>query len=129
MPFAHPVRVFATAALLTLAACSGHTPPSDRATSSNRLTADEIAAAPVNNAYDALERLRPNFLRPRVTASRTSAYATVFIDGVRRGPLEVLRSVAATTVVEMRLINAADATTRYGLDIPGGVIEVQTIRR
>ena len=96
----------------------------------NVLTREEIAAAPVTTAYDALDRLRPSFLRPHATGGRpATAYAVVFIDGVRRGALDVLRSVAANSILEIRYLTAADATTRYGLDIQGGVIDVKLLVR
>ena len=117
-----------TIAVLVLAtACGARTPGANSSQSrgpNNVVTQDEIATVPVDNAYDAIEHLRPQFLRPHVTGSRRPAYAVVFIDGVRRGGPEVLRSIAAKTVTQIRYLTSADATTRYGLDIEGGVIEV-----
>lgn len=116
-------RTLMIAALILAAACGARTPPASRGPN-NVVTQDEIATVPVDNAYDALEHLRPQFLRPHVTGSRRPAYAVVFIDGVRRGGPEILRTIAAKTVVQIRYLTSADATTRYGLDIEGGVIEV-----
>ena len=116
-------RTLTIAALVLAAACGARTQPPARGPN-NVVTQEEIATVPVDNAYDAIEHLRPQFLRPHVTGSRRPAYAVVFIDGVRRGGPEILRSIAAKTVVQIRYLTSADATTRYGLDIEGGVIEV-----
>jgi hypothetical protein len=124
-------RVFVIAALIVAVSGCAHSARVDEPRPRNNiLTREEIAAAPVGNAYEALDRLRPNFLRPHATGGRpATAYAIVFIDGVRRGALDVLRSVAANSIVEIRYLSAADATTRYGLDIQGGVIDVKLLGR
>jgi hypothetical protein len=119
----------AVALIVVLSACA-HARLDEPRARNNVLSREEIAAAPVTTAYDALDRLRPNFLRPHATGGRpATAYAVVFIDGVRRGSLEVLRSVAANSIVEIRYLTAADATTRYGLDVEGGVIDVKLFGR
>jgi len=124
-------RVFVIAALIAAVSGCAHSARLDEPrTRNNVLTREEIAAAPVGNAYEALDRLRPNFLRPHATGGRpATAYPVVFIDGVRRGALDVLRSVAANSIVEIRYLTAADATTRYGLDVQGGVIDVKLAGR
>jgi hypothetical protein len=116
-------RILTIAALVLATACGARTQSPARGPN-NVVTQDEIATVPADNAYDAIEHLRPQFLRPHVTGSRRPAYAVVFIDGVRRGGPEILRSIAAKTVAQVRYLTSADATTRYGLDIEGGVIEV-----
>ena len=52
----------------------------------------------------------------------------VFIDGVRRGGVEVLQNFQATQVVEIRRRSGTDATTLYGTGVGGGTIEVRTRR-
>jgi hypothetical protein len=110
---------------LVLSSCARHNPIDEPRGQTNMLTRDEIANAPVTTAYEAIDRLRPRFLRPHATGGRpATAYAVVFIDGVRRGALDILRSVAASSVMQVRYLTSADATTRYGLDVEGGVIDV-----
>lgn len=122
-------RAFRIIALIALSACAHGSQLDEPRPQTNVLTRDEIAAAPVSTAYEALNRLRPRFLRPHATGGRPqTAFAVVYIDGVRRGALDVLHSVAANAIMEIRYITAADATTRYGLDLEGGVIDV-TLRR
>jgi hypothetical protein len=124
------LRVFAIFATVVVVGCAHSSQPPEPRPQTNVLSRDEIATAPVTNAYEAVDRLRPRFLRPHATGGRpATALATVFIDGVRRGEPEILRSVAVNSVMEIRYLTAADATTRYGLDIPGGVIDVRLLGR
>jgi hypothetical protein len=105
--------------------------------SPNLITRDEITSTTMENAYDAIQRLRPAFLRPRSIAgtaqtangSQAQSYAVVFIDGLRKGGLEYLRAIPTREVAEVRYLNATDATTRYGMNVPAGVIDVKLIGR
>lgn len=123
-------RLLYTIVLITLSACTQRSRPEDPRPQNNVVTRDEIAAAAgVNTAYEALNRLRPRFLRPHATGGRPqTTNATVFIDGVRRGDLEVLHTIAASSIMEIRYLASADAALRYGLDVPGGVIDVKLRR-
>jgi hypothetical protein len=119
-------KVLVFSLLLVVAGCGHHNQIDEPRAQTNTLTRDEIAGAPVTTAYEAIDRLRPRFLRPHATGSRpATAYAVVFIDGVRRGALDILRTVAASSIMEVRYLTASDATTRYGLDVEGGVIDVK----
>ena len=92
------------------------------------ITVDEIERVNVSNAMEIVERLRPEFLRGRgrVSVAQPDAqYPVVYVNGVRAGQLEALRSITASDVHEIRYISAADATTRYGTGHTGGVIEVR----
>lgn len=124
-----PRSLFVVAFLVSVFGCAHSSQVEEPRPQSNVLTRDEIVGVPLATAYDAVDRLRPRFLRPRATGGRpATAYPVVYIDGVRRGTLEVLRSVAANTVLEIRYLAAADATTRYGLDVQGGVLDVKLVR-
>jgi hypothetical protein len=52
----------------------------------------------------------------------------VYVDGVRRGGLDVLQSIGIEQVGELRFLDANDATTRYGTGHVYGAIEVRTKR-
>jgi len=112
-----------------LVSCGRHPPPGERRGPSNILEQEEIAKAHVDNAYDAVQKLRPAYLRPRPSGMNSRSMAVVFIDGIRRGAPEILRTVASTVVAEIRFLSAAEATTRYGLDLDGGVIDVTLVTR
>lgn len=123
-------KAIAALALVIAASCSqtSQTPAGARS-SSNLLTGREIATTPAVDAYDAVQRLRPNFLRSRSTASTSNAYPVVYVDGLRKGGLEYLRVIRAAEVAEIRYLSAIDATTRYGMNVEAGVLDVKLITR
>jgi hypothetical protein len=97
--------------------------------SSDLITAEEIEAASVSNAYDAVARLRPAFLRGRGQSSIQtpgSDLPIVYVNGLRSGTIDHLRNIPAQDVQTIRFISATDATTRYGTGHTGGIIEVTT---
>ena len=53
----------------------------------------------------------------------------VFVDGLRKGSPEYLRSIPKAEVQEIRYLPVQDATTRYGLNVPAGVLDVKIIGR
>jgi hypothetical protein len=118
----------AAAALLTLGGCgpkSHHVTPPDR----NLITADEIAKSNATNAYEAVERLRPAFLRTRGSQSlqnQEPPTAMIYVDGMRYGPLQTLSSVPAMGIVSIQYLNAIEATQRFGFGNEGGAIMITT---
>jgi len=101
--------------------------------SANYLPFAEIADAhaDVNTVYDAVARLRPNWLAPHgvtsSTSSTTSEYASVFVDGVLYGDLNTLRNLQAYHVADIRYYDITQSGARYGIrGGTGGVIDVRT---
>jgi len=96
------------------------------------LTAQEIADAhaDITTAYDAVARLRPNWLAPHGAMSSNvdvSPYATVYVDGQRTGSIDALKNVQAYYVVDMRYYDVTQAGARFGIRAgTGGAIEVRT---
>lgn len=99
---------------------------SKRRSSRSVLTAEEIATAQVSTAYEAVERLRPEFLRTHGTMStqEMTTPIVVYLDNVRAGTVDALRRIEARDVEAIRYVNSKDATTRYGTGHGGGVLEV-----
>ena len=124
------MRTFAiaAAALLTLGGCSpksARVAPQDR----NLITADEIAKSNATNAYEAVERLRPAFLRTRGSQSlqnQEPPTPMVYVDGMRYGTLQTLASVPTIGIVTIQYLNAIEATQRYGFGNEGGAIMIVT---
>ena len=113
-------------AVLVLLAC-GTTGGGTRRGSSNVISREELSNLDISTAYDAVQRLRPHFLRGRGSASirdPNPVLPVVYISGVKQGGPEALHRVRVSEVDEIRYINAADATTRYGTGHTGGAIEV-----
>ena len=93
------------------------------------LTAEEMvnAHADVGNMYDAVARLRPNWLAPRGTMSSTSGsnYAQVFVDDQAVGDINALRAINAYQVGDVRYYDVSQAGARFGIRAgTNGAIEV-----
>jgi hypothetical protein len=97
----------------------------------NLLTGDQLRETNVGNVYDALRRLRPQWLRTRGASSIVSPEATepvVYVSGIRRGEPRTLQNVNVDQVRSVQFIDARDATTRFGTGHGGGVIMVDVDR-
>ena len=95
------------------------------------ITADEIAERnDIQTAYDAIRRLRPAFLRVRGSRSGQSGSDALkfYIDNMAETDPDVLKSLPATAVLEIRRLSASEATFRYGGDHPQGAIVIKTRR-
>ena len=85
------------------------------------LTRSELRAiTPGRNTLDAVRILRPRWL----TATHGQWAPTVVIGNVPSGGVEALQHVHIGQIKELRYVNARDATTRWGINHSGGVIEV-----
>lgn len=85
---------------------------------------------PTSSAFDAVQRLRPQWLsRPTApTLQPGSNPVMVYLDRHPLGPLETLRSLTTEQIEQMEFVSGRDATTRYGTGHPSGVIEITTRR-
>lgn len=96
------------------------------------LTGDQIRETDATNLWDALRRLRPQWLRARATTSLVgpsmAAEPVVYVQGIRYGELRDLQRMNVDVVRQVEFIDAADATTRFGTGHSGGVIMVDLDR-
>jgi hypothetical protein len=122
------MRIMSLAGLaaVSVLAC---TPPSTArpGKESNVITKEEIFEAHTTNLYDAVSRLRPNFLHYRgQTTLRGSdtGYPKVYLDRVLFGDINSLKSFSPNGIREIRYYNGADASSRFGLDNASGAIEI-----
>lgn len=97
------------------------------------LTAEEIeqAHADATTLYDAVARLRPNWLAAKGVTSgyynSDTQYATVFLDGQQYGSIAALRNIQAYNVGLIRYYDVTQAGARFGIKGgSSGVIEVLT---
>ncbi len=94
------------------------------------LTAEEIAVshADAANAYDAVARLRPNWLAshgPMSSSPQNSATAAAFVDGEQYGDIISLRNIPASHVAAIRYYDITEAGAKFGIKAGfGGAIEV-----
>lgn len=92
---------------------------------SNRIDAAELESVSELDAYEAISRLRPAWLR----AGSRGSMPEVILDGSpQRGGLDVLRSLRAADVSGLELMSASDATTRFGTGYTNGAIVATTKR-
>ncbi|MQA91431.1 MAG: hypothetical protein GEU90_14595 [Gemmatimonas sp.] len=88
---------------------------------SSVITEDELNAVFVDNLYQAIERLRPLWLRS--TTSRSINLTTeiaVVQNGAYFGPLDTLRSMPASNVTEIRYMSGSEAIARVSGILGGG---------
>jgi hypothetical protein len=101
------------------------------------ITNDEIEerAPTAQHAQEIIERLRPQWLRPRRGAVSMSGMTTVpairvYLNDIRQqGGTDVLRTILRDEVTELRFVNGVDASARYGVDHELGAILVRTRRQ
>lgn len=94
----------------------------------DRITSEELATIDVQNALQAVQRLRPNFLQTRGGASSSLTQGpqdvVVYVDQTRMGGPSTLAQIPITDVKEIQYLNGTDATQRYGTGHGSGVIIV-----
>ena len=141
------VRSLALAALMLIVAGGAEAQSQKQKRDRNVITADEIADASVNSALDAVERLRPYWLRRDQDRSPMSLGAgrnlpaeevqtrasepmpeeppkvKVLVDGTE-GDLQDLKRIPKEQIAELRFLTGSDAQTRYGPRFAAGVIQV-----
>ena len=102
---------------------------SSQSSTRNLLTREDLLATEEPDLRRAIERLRPQWLRARGAARIGSVLqVAVFIDDVRAGGVDFLNSLRLEGIEEVRFYTAAEATTRWGGDVAGGVIAVSRRR-
>ncbi|HUE96945.1 MAG TPA: hypothetical protein VMN39_09805 [Longimicrobiaceae bacterium] len=98
------------------AASSGATRPN-----SSLITEAELAAISVSNVYEAVQRLRPSWLRPPVRRSiNLSTEIAVVQNGSYFGSVESLRAIAALNVREIRYLDGPSAIAEVAGILGGG---------
>ena len=118
------MRYCSLAAILLswLLACASTKGTNSPGQSPNALTAAEISASTARNAFEAVDLLRPQWLRTR----GGSYLPVVYLDNTKYGEIDALRNIPAANVAEMQYMSSSDATTRFGTGHVGGAILVKT---
>jgi hypothetical protein len=127
-------RVGVALASLLCAGCARNTagggaaaPPASSRNAGNALTQQQLAATNAANLYEAIQKLRPEWLTTRGATSVTDATPTtanVYMNGTMLGPVDYLREVHVLDVSEVRYWDAGQASARFGMGHPRGVIEL-----
>lgn len=89
------------------------------------ITRAQLEDGHFQNAYQAVEALRGNWLQVRGTDSfQSPSQIVVYLDNVKLGGIQELRALTTITIESMRHFGAVEATSRWGLDHGAGVILV-----
>ena len=119
------------------ACASGGASASASSTASNRyvITEAELPTSGTETAYDAIMRLRPEFLRARPAqqyslqegggASGPAPAPALVVNGQRAGDLSDLRQIAATSLKTVRYYSIEQAKRKFGMQYAGGAIEIE----
>ncbi|MEP6508197.1 MAG: hypothetical protein ABJC63_08220 [Gemmatimonadales bacterium] len=126
-------RLFGVVSVLLMFGCGSAPMPVVVAAPGHRDTLFEAeiisSSAPGMTAYDLVAHLRPEYLRSRGVNSLhdlTPPTAIVYVDNVKFGSLETMRSMSAESIAQIHYMSAGDATTRFGLDHSAGAILITT---
>ena len=96
----------------------------------NELNSIELTEPSVSSLtlFDAIQRLRPNWLRQRGATSITGGGNTLPAVMINESPssFDVLRSMRPSDVTGVTFMSGADATTLYGTGFVNGLIKVRT---
>jgi hypothetical protein len=94
--------------------------------SANLITTEQIANAQAGSAYEVISRVQPSMLRQRRARAGLAdeAAVVVYVDAVRYGSVDALKSIPASSIEEIRYLSPIEATARYGQGHNGGVILV-----
>ena len=111
-----------------LLACARPSSPTQAAPSSRTtLTQSQLSATNARNLYEAIEKLRPDWLTSRGPTSVTNeapTVASVYMNGTMIGKADALRDIPILEVTEVRYWDVGQASARFGMGHPRGVIEL-----
>lgn len=126
------LRILIAGTILFTAGCAarseaGGTPGATQ----SQITAAEIRDSGTTNAYDLIQKLRPQYLRVRGRSSinQSADRVSVYMDNVELGGVEALRTIATNTIARVEYVRGPDTSARFGLDRGAGVIHVITLNR
>jgi hypothetical protein len=113
--------------ILLLAACASGGAATPR-TTRNIIGRPEIEATNASHALELIERLRPEFLRPRSGSGAGLTAPVVYINDIRANSRSQLEALPKDLILEVVYIESQDATTRYGTGHGAGAVLVSTRR-
>ncbi|MEZ4416580.1 MAG: hypothetical protein R3E10_12605 [Gemmatimonadota bacterium] len=114
---------------LPLACASGGSAGSGTPAGRGDITPEEIGTRSNLDLYTLVSQMRPQWLRGRGQMTPVGGLRSVRVvidSSLQPGGADVLRTLRGSQVTRIRYLNGQDATTRYGLDVEAGVIEVTT---
>jgi hypothetical protein len=95
----------------------------------NVITAPELSRSKAPNAYDAIQRIRPELLRTRDPGTLVYFKARrpiVAVDNTLVGGIDVLRTLPTSTVARIEYVDSWVAAKRYGTGFGNGIMLIET---
>ena len=112
---------------LAMAACGSRRASRPAVEAGDVIVRHEIVAAHVQNVYELVERLHPQWLRKRgVNHLQNDGDIVVYLDNARLGGPESLREIHVGGVSSVRFYDAGRAQYRFGVGHTHGAILVST---
>ena len=125
-----PIRLTTLAlSLLVVADCASSKTAAQagapRRSTGNVIGGDELTGTGATNVYEAVQRLRPQWLTSaRIRRGGSGDELVVYLDSNRYGTLSSLQSLSLGGIQEVRYFGASEATNRFGTGHTGGAIVV-----
>ena len=128
----HPlIRALLLSFIVLVGGCAGATSAGGSGGNPDRIVRAELEEmGSANNAYEAVQLIRPAWLRTRGVSSFSGQAdpIIVYVDNVRYGEVGSLQSLNLDAVEMIERIDATSATQRWGTGHAGGALAV-TLRR
>lgn len=127
------IAALASTCLTVSAGCAHYEPTSSlavRSSESGPITSKELRTVDDRDAYTAIALLRPSLLKNRGPTSillDTPSQPEVFIDGMYYGTFDTLHQIPVHELQEIRFLDVGDATIRYGMGHPSGIIDITSV--
>ena len=126
----HPIRL--AALMLSLAVVTGCASSKTAAqagaphrSTGNVIGGEELIGTGATNVYEAVQRLRPQWLTSaRIRRGGSGDELVVYLDSNRYGTLTSLQGLSLGGITEVRYYGASEATNRFGTGHTGGAIVV-----
>ncbi|MEX2582600.1 MAG: hypothetical protein WD766_04980 [Gemmatimonadota bacterium] len=127
MKLLRPIGLLSLLVLLSFGGCSAAAAGSGGG-NPDVITADDLSELSSTNLYEAVQRLRPQWLRTRGISSFGGEPdpIMVYVDNVRYGEVRELTGFRIEAIEEVERIDATSATQRWGTGHAGGVLLVST---
>ena len=116
------LKLFLFLSVFILIACTSNGAERKPMRPKNFISQEEIKELAIaGTAKDAIEIARPIWLRRKALQD-----PSIYMNGVLMGGLDQLDNISINSVKEMRFLPSAEATTMYGTNNMGGVIEIKS---
>ena len=114
-------------AVVLLANCAPPRNVVPGAYNANAISKFELQNSSTQTAYEAIRKLRPNFLNYRAQESVSNpaqGVPVVYLNDRFAGEINLLNQIFVSQVESIRFYKSSDAVIKYGTDRIGGVIAI-----